>query len=140
MRWKLRKPTPQILLVTSLGLAIGAGVLTATQLAASQTTADSRTVTINVATGPTGPQGPPGETGPKGEPGPKGEQGIQGEIGPKGEPGPKGDQGEIGPPGPQGPPGDGGGPCGGAPPDWSPGVLVINHPGGQTKIWTCLAP
>jgi hypothetical protein len=80
-------------------------------------------VTIDVATGP---QGPPGETGPRGEPGPKGERG---EIGP------------VGPVGPQGPPGPGGGgPCDGAPPNWLPGVLKINHPGGQTDIWTCLEP
>lgn len=122
MTWKPRKPTPQVLLVTSLGLALGAGYLTSTQLASSAADAPSRTVTIDVATGPQGERGPPGETGPQGE---QGEQGIQG---------------EIGPPGPPGPPGEGGGPCGGAPDGYLPGLLVINHPGGQVTIYTCLGP
>lgn len=104
-----------------LMMAAGAGFLGAVQLAQAQEE-PVRTVTVDVATGP---QGPPGETGPQGE---QGEQGIQGEIGP------------IGPAGPQGPPGEGGGPCGGAPPDYSPGILVINAPGGQVRLWTCLAP
>jgi hypothetical protein len=38
--------------------------------------------------------------------------------------------------GPQGPPGPAGGfQCLDG---YSPGILVINHPGGQTKIYTCL--
>jgi hypothetical protein len=112
-----------ILITSGSLLAASAGVLTAVQVASGQgSSADSRTVTINVATGPTGPEGPPGERGPQGE------QGIQGEIGP------------AGPTGPEGPPGQGGGPCGGAPEGYSPGFLVINHPGGQTTIWTCLEP
>lgn len=51
-------------------------------------------------------------------------------TGPKGEPGPAGPQGEQGPPGPAG--------------DFSciagyePGVIVINHPKGQTSIYTCV--
>ena len=113
---KPKKPTPGILLATSLSLALGAGFLTATQIAQGQEPSSGRTVTVNVATGPEGPAGPPGEAGPKGE------------------------QGEIGPPGPQGPPGEGGGPCAGAPPTYSPGFLEINHPGGQVIIWTCLEP
>ena len=140
MRLKPKKPTPQILLATSLCLAVGAGFLTATQVASSQEPPASRTVTIDVATGPEGPPGPPGETGSQGE------QGIPGEIGPVG---PKGDQGEIGlpgpkgdkgDPGPQGPPGEGGGPCDGAPPGFTAGILRINHPGGQVDIWTCIEP
>lgn len=79
----------------------------------------TRTVTIDVATGPTGPAGPPGERGPQGEQGPAGERGPTGE---------------------QGPPGQGGGPCGGAPDGYEVGILVINHPGGQTRIWTCIGP
>jgi len=47
-----------------------------------------------------------------------------------GPPGPKGDQGDPGPPGPAG-----GTTC---PTGFSFGLLVINHPGGQTSIWTCL--
>lgn len=44
--------------------------------------------------------------------------------------------GATGPAGPQGPPG----PAGNAdcPKGFSQGELVINHPGGQTTIWTCL--
>lgn len=131
MRWKPKKPTPGILLATSLSLAVGAGYFTATQLASSAATADVRTVTIDVATGP---QGLPGETGPKGE------QGVQGETGPKGEQGVTGPAGETGPTGPAGPAGEGGGTCGGAPAGYAPGILVINHPGGQVRIWTCLEP
>jgi Collagen triple helix repeat (20 copies) len=93
-----------------------------------------RTVTIDVATGPTGPPGPQGEQGPAGERGPQGEQGPAGEQGPPGERGPTGEQGPPGPPGP------GGGPCGGAPPNYEPGLLVINHPGGQVTIFTCIGP
>lgn len=115
MRLKPKKPTPQILLVTSLGLAIGAGFLTATQIAQGQEPAAGRTVTVNVATGPAGPAGPPGEAGPQGE---QGEQGIQGPPGPAGE----------------------GGPCQGAPPDFTPGIVVTNHPGGQVTEWTCISP
>lgn len=123
-----KKPSPQILLGMSLSLAIAAGYLTATALSPAAADVPSRTVTIDVATGPTGPEGPPGERGPAGAQGPTGETG------------PIGPQGEQGPTGPQGPPGEGGGPCGGAPEGYSPGFLVINHPGGQTTIYTCLEP
>jgi hypothetical protein len=70
---------------------------------AGAATGPTRTVTINVATGPRGPEGPPG---------------------------PKGD---TGPQGPQGPPGSAN-----CPNNFSPGDLVINHPGGQTTIFTCI--
>src|SRR5262245_53627775 len=73
----------------------------------------TKTVTINVATGPTGPPGPAGEPGPRGP------------TGPQGPPGPAPDPSALGP-------------CAGAPPGFSPGVLVINHPGGQTVTYTCL--
>lgn len=46
-----------------------------------------------------------------------------------------GPQGEPGPPGPPGPRGPAGLEC---PATYSPGRVVINHPGGQTAIWTCL--
>lgn len=49
-----------------------------------------------------------------------------GPRGPAGPPGPKGDTGPQGPAGLVCPVG------------YSPGKLVINHPGGQTAIWTCL--
>ncbi len=53
-----------------------------------------------------------------------------------GETGPTGPQGPPGQTGPQGPKGDTGGvKC---PTGFVEGVLVINHPGGQTKIFTCL--
>jgi len=55
-----------------------------------------------------------------------GAQGPAGPVGPAGPPGPKGD------PGPQGP---GGLTC---PTDYEAGQLVINHPGGQTILWTCI--
>jgi Collagen triple helix repeat (20 copies) len=128
------------LVVTGSVMAAGSGFLAATALSQEPPEA-TRTVTIDVATGPIGP---PGETGPKGD---KGEQGDPGPIGPEGEPGPQGEigpigpKGDTGPQGPQGPPGPGGsGPCGGAPPNFSPGILVINAPGGQVRLWTCLGP
>jgi len=52
-----------------------------------------------------------------------------GPQGPAGPPGPKGDTGLQGPPGPAGLT---------CPANFSPGELVINHPGGQTVTWTCL--
>lgn len=109
----------------SLVFAASTGFLTASTFAQGPNE-PSRTVTIDVATGPTGPQGPQGKQGPIGERGPTGEQGPPGERGPTGEQGPPG------------PPGPGGGPCGGAPPGYEPGILVINHPGGQVTIFTCI--
>lgn len=44
-----------------------------------------------------------------------------------------GPQGPPGPPGPKGDPGTFECLAG-----YSPGILVINHPGGQTKVYTCL--
>jgi hypothetical protein len=86
-----------------------------------------KTVTIDVARGE---KGDPGPAGPRGETGPAGPRGEQGEQGERGEPGPAGPQG---PRGEQGPPGgvrciEG----------YVPGILRINHPGGQTNIYTCL--
>lgn len=126
MRLKPKKPTPGILLGMSLSLALGAGFLTATQLASGQESPATQTVTVDVATGP---QGPPGERGPAGPPG---ETGSQGERGPPGETGPKGEQGiqgEIGPPGPPGPPGATECRTGSTLSD-----LVINAPGGQVIL------
>ena len=98
-------------------MALGSGFLVATALSQGPPAA-TRTVTIDVATGP---QGPPGETGPKGEPGEIGPQGLQGEPG------------EVGPIGPPGPPG-----TGECPVNYAFGDLVINHPGGQVTIFTCI--
>ena len=103
--------------VVLAGLAIAfagvTGFLAATTFA--QDGEPVETVTVDVATGP---QGPPGETGPQG---PRGEQG---ETGPRG---------ETGPQGPPGPPG--GTTC---PTGYHPGDLLINHPGGQVTIRTCI--
>jgi len=101
----------------SLILAGGSGYLASEALGTGSQVATT-TTTINVATGQAGEPGPPGPQGPIGETGPKGEQGP---IGP------------IGPIGPQGPPGDVVCPTG-----FSNGELVINHPGGQVTLYTCL--
>jgi hypothetical protein len=50
-------------------------------------------------------------------------------TGPAGPPGPKGDTGATGPAGPAGLDCLTG---------YNPGILVIDHPGGQTKIYTCI--
>jgi len=53
-----------------------------------------------------------------------------GPTGPAGPPGPKGDTGPAGPPGPAG--------ADNCPTGYTSGLLVINHPGGQTTILTCI--
>ena len=101
-------------------LAASSGYLASVALSQEPPGEPQRTVTIDVATGPQGEPGPPGERGPTGA------QGIQG---------------EPGPPGPPGPPGVGGGTCDeGAPEGFEPGILVINAPGGQVTLYTCLGP
>lgn len=60
----------------------------------------------------------------------KGEKGDPGPIGPAGPAGPKGEKGNVGPAGPAG-----GLVC---PTGFVEGKLIINHPGGQTTIFTCL--
>lgn len=107
----------------SLSLAGVAGSLIAASALGSGAQEPTKTITIDIGTGPTGPPGPPG---------------LQGPTGPKGEIGPIGPPGPVGPTGPKGEPG--GGPCTGAPLGYIPGILVINTPGGQTKLWTCLGP
>ena len=89
---RVRRPSLAALLVAgSLLLAGGSGFL-ASQ-ARGRGGQATRTVTINVATGPAGPAGPAGPQGPDGSSCPTG---------------------------------------------YTAGVLVINHLGGQTVIWTCL--
>src|SRR5215467_7549594 len=95
----------------SLILAASAGFLTANALGITSQE-PVKTVTINAGEGATGPTGPAGPTGPKGD---------------TGDQGPKGDTGPAGPPG--------GVTC---PTGFSDGILVINHPGGQVSIFTCL--
>lgn len=111
---------PQILAALGLALAATSGFFIAAAFGAGDAVA-VKTVTVNVATGPRGPAGP---AGPQGSQGPKGDAGERG---------PKGEQGDAGPRGPAGPPGPSFCPDG-----YTAGVLVINHPGGQTNTWTCL--
>jgi len=125
------------IIATAILCASAGGLGTAFAFTSSDTT-PAGTVTINVGTGPTGPRGEVGPKGEKGDPGPAGAIGPKGDIGPQGPIGPKGEKGDVGPQGPAG--AAGGGPCEGAPVDYSPGFLVINAPGGQVKLWTCLAP
>jgi hypothetical protein len=100
-----------LLLATSaLALAGSSGFLASQALSTSSQA--TRTVTIDIATGPAGPQGP---------------------LGPAGPAGPKGDTGEAGPPGPKGDPGSFTCPAG-----FTEGELVINHPGGHVTLFTCL--
>jgi len=129
-----------LLLFLSMTLMTGAGFLTAT--AFSQSNADAiRTVTVDVGTGEQGPAGPPGPAGPAGPAGPEGPPGTgEGSIGPPGPQGPAGPPGPAGPAGPPGKDGTGGDICAGAPPGYTPGVLQINAPKGQVRIWTCIEP
>ena len=78
---------------------LGAGGLAAAAVSSGSAPAPTKTVTINVATGPAGPPGPKGDTGATGPAGPAGLNCLTG---------------------------------------YNPGILVIDHPGGQTKIYTCI--
>jgi Collagen triple helix repeat (20 copies) len=118
---------PFLYTLGALALAGSSGFLVATALGITSQEEPVRTVTIDVATGPPGPAGPAGV------------QGEIGPVGPKGEEGPVGPRGEIGPEGPRGLPGVGGS-CSGAPAGYGPGVLVLNAPGGQIRLWACLGP
>jgi len=99
-----------LLTAASLALAAGSGFLVSQAMSASSQA--TRTVTIDVATGPPGPPGPAG---------------AKGDTGPQGPPGPKGD------PGPQGPSGEQSCPTG-----FSLTDVVVNHKGGQTVLFTCV--
>ena len=98
-----RKAKIAATLTSSALLAAGAGYLTSQALSAGSSAPPTRTETITLKNGATGPAGP---TGPAGKPG-----------------------------GPTGPTGPAGQACSDG---FSPGVLVINHPGGHTTIETCL--
>lgn len=125
-----------LLLFLGLGMVGSSGFLVATALSQGEA-APSKTVTIDVATGPPGPAGPPGPQGPAGTGSSGGPAGPPGATGPAGPPGPAGPQGIPGPPGVSG----GDPPCGDdAPAGYEPGILVINAPGGQTRIFTCIGP
>lgn len=118
-----------LLMAGALGATASGGYF-ASQAINADAQQSIKTVTITLAngekgdpgpTGPTGPAGPKGATGAKGEQGAKGEVGAAGAAGPPGPPGPKGDTGGI--------------TC---PTGFVEGKLVINHPGGQTTIFTCI--
>lgn len=113
------------LIAVALAGAAGAGFLTSQALGVGTTA--TTTTTISVANGPPGPPGPKGD---------KGEPGARGPAGPAGEQGARGPAGERGPAGPAGPPGPSGSLT--CPNGFSSGNLVINHPGGQVVLFTCL--
>lgn len=111
-----------LLIAVGLSLTATSGFLAAKALSSGDS-AQTKTVTLSVTNGPPGPKG---DTGPAGPPGPEG---------------PKGQEGPKGPAGPAGTGGSGGGgPCAGAPDGYEAGVLVLNAPGGQVKLWVCLGP
>ena len=102
-------PLYGILTVGGLLLAGGSGFMTSEAISSG-----TKTITVDVATGPIGL---PGLPGPRGETGPKGAKGETGDTGPKG---------ATGPPGLACPDG------------YGEGLLVLNSPGGQVRVWTCL--
>jgi len=106
---------PLALTLLGLLLASTAGFLTAATVGTGAT--QVRTTTVNVGSGQRGPQGPQGPPGPAGP------------AGPKGDPGKQGSQGDRGPAGPA---------VLACPSGYEEGVLQLNAPGGQTRIWTCL--
>jgi len=119
-------------MAASLVFASGGGFFTSQAVMAQDS---DKVVTIDVGEGEKGDPGPPGPQGERGPAGPQGEQGEQGEQGVQGE------RGAVGPAGPAGPKGDKGDPGGtSCPPGFVFGKLVINHPGGQTTIYTCMTP
>jgi hypothetical protein len=103
-------------LTASLALAGASGFLASQALSSAPVA--TRTVTIDVATGPTGPQGPAGPAGPKGERGPAGPKGATGPAGARGATGPSGEAS--------------------CPSGFEFGDLVIKHKGGQVTVFTCL--
>ena len=125
------------LLAVSIGSFAAAGGLGAAAVIA-QTGSDipTKVVTVDVGKGkpgkpgprgPRGPVGPAGKAGAPGAPGAKGEAGTAGAVGPAGPPGPKGDTGAQGPPG-----------AVTCPTGSTFGKLIINAPGGQVSIYTCI--
>jgi hypothetical protein len=93
------RPSTILAVTGAVGFAAAGGLGAAAIAASSGAPPPTKTVTIDVATGPQGPPGPKGDTGPQGPPGPAGLECLTG---------------------------------------YNPGILVINHPGGQTRIYTCL--
>lgn len=126
----MRLPNKTVVFMAgALAFASGGGFFASQAVMAQD---GDKVVTIDVGEGEKGDPGPAGPPGPQGERGPQGEQGEQGEVGevgPVGPAGPKGDKGDKGDPG--------GTTC---PPGFVFGRLIINHPGGQTTIYTCMTP
>jgi hypothetical protein len=107
----IRSLRPFAWIAVALALAGGSGFLVSQALSAGPT-APSKTVTIDVATGPQGPAGPPGQ---------KGDQGAPGETGPAGATGPAGPAGDF--------------TCLDG---YSAGILEIDHPGGHVNLYVCI--
>jgi len=106
----------QILAITgAAGFIAAGGFGAAAVIAQTGDQVPTKTVTVDVGTGERGPAGP---AGPKGDTGDRGPTGATGPAGPRG---------------PQGPPG--GTTC---PTGSTFGKLVINAPGGQVSIYTCI--
>ena len=108
------------------------GLATAAVVTSNSAPEPTKTVTVDLSPGPAGPPGPKGDTGPASTvPGPTG---ATGPAGPKGDAGAVGPKGDVGPQGPVGPAGAFECFTG-----YSPGILVINQPGGHVSIYTCIA-
>ena len=133
----MRLPTT-VILAAGLALTGAAGFLASTALSVGAQ-GETRTVTVDVGgpTGPTGPQGASRVLPARQARRRCGSQRRARAPGPTGAAGPAGATGadratRIGR--------WSGGPCQGAPAGWEAGVLVLNAPGGQVSLWTCLAP
>jgi hypothetical protein len=75
----MKMPKTSVLwMVGSLGLAGAAGGLGAVAISGANAQAPTKTVTIEITNGTTGPQGPAGEQGPPGPAGPPGADGTGG--------------------------------------------------------------
>ena len=93
----MKNRLPVYLLLGAAAVFAASAGFFVSQAFSAGTQAPTRTVTVSVENGATGPQGP------------------------KGEPGPPGPAGSIS-----------------CPKGFSEGDLVINHPGGQVTLFTCL--
>src|SRR5215831_21037185 len=98
--------------VVGTAASLGAGGLAAAAISAGGSAPPpTKTVTVNVGEGGTGPTGPAGATGPKGATGLSGPTGLVGPTGPAG--------------------------ALECIAGYAPGILVLNAPGGQVKLYPC---
>ena len=104
-------------IIGAASFAVSGSLATAAVISSALAPAPTRTVTIDVGNGATGPTG---DTGPRGDTGNTGNTGATG-------------RGDTGPTGDTGPPGGVGCFTG-----YSPGILVINGAHGHTQIYTCI--